>query len=82
MRAIRRKPASAAALALSLVWIAASIYEIAIKRTGTFFPGHGDFLITYTTIQTAAIGVIGLLGLAVLIERVWTARGGDVANRP
>jgi hypothetical protein len=68
---IRRRPASAAALLLSIIWIAVTIYEIAIKKTGDFFPAHGDFIIAYTTLQTAAIGVITFLGFAILIERIW-----------
>jgi hypothetical protein len=71
MGAILRRPASALALALSLAWVGASVYEIAIKQTGDFFPARGAFIIAYTTIQTAAIGVIAFLGLAVLVERVW-----------
>ena len=71
MRAILRRPASALALALSLAWVAASVYEVAIKRTGDFFPARGTFIIAYTTIETATIGVIGFLGLAILVERVW-----------
>jgi hypothetical protein len=29
------------------------------------------FIIAYTTIETATVGVIGCLGLAILVERVW-----------
>jgi len=78
MGVIRRRPASAGALVLSIPWIAVTIYEVVIKKTGDYFPAHGDFIIAYTTLQTAAIGVITFLGLAILVERVWP---GPTAGR-
>ena len=71
MSLVRRRPASTVALVLSIIWTGASIYEIAIKSTGGYFPAHGDFLKAYTTLSTAAVGVITFLALAVLIERIW-----------
>ena len=71
MRLIPRRPASAVALVLSIAWIAACIYEIAIKSTGDFFPANGDFVKAFSTLETAAVGVITFLGLAILIERIW-----------
>jgi hypothetical protein len=68
---LRKRPASSIALALSLAWTAAVIYEVEFRSKGTFFPRHGLFLKVYSIIQASAIGVLGFLALAVLVERVW-----------
>ena len=73
MDAIKRRPASTAALVLSVLWVIASIYEVHHERHNDqiYGPTAGHFYEVYSVLQLAVIGVIVFLALAVLVERIW-----------
>ena len=82
MTAFTRRPAYAAALALYLAWIAATIIEIFFRshKTGFGLIEPGDYFRVYYTLLYSAFGGVPLFLLAVMLERVWP--GLDRSGRP
>ncbi len=67
---IRRRPAPATALILSVIWIAWTAYEI-VGSHGPFGGSAGVYFDLYQIVQASAFGVLGSLALAVMVEQVW-----------
>jgi hypothetical protein len=76
MESLKRKPASLAALVLSVFWIAIVIWEIEIRshNQDQFFGGPGLFFRVYEILQYSLVGVLTFLALAFLFERIWPGR--------
>jgi hypothetical protein len=76
MEALKRKPASLAALLLSLFWIAVVIWEIEIRSHSQdqFLGAPGLFFRVYEILQYSLVGVLTFLALAFLFERIWRDR--------
>ncbi len=74
MNNLTRRPVYAAALALYLAWIAATIIEIFFKsHRGGFGLAQGDYFKVLNVLEFAALGGVALFVLAVMVERVWPA---------
>lgn len=73
---LRRRPASAAALILSLAWTLVSIVEIWFRSShrDLFVITGGKFEKVYATLQYSTVGIVAFLALAILVERVWPPR--------
>ena len=69
----RKRPATAAALLGSVVWIAVVVIEVQfrLKSEGGIGFSTGEFFRLAEIVQLSGVGVLGLAALAWMFERVW-----------